>query len=50
MPYLLQNVLHSVLPNNHPGCFVFSGHKPGQECQVHSSLDSLWRVIIAPYK
>lgn len=50
MPNLLQNVFRSVLPSNHSGCFVSSVHKPEQECQVHSSLDSLWRVIIAPYK
>lgn len=47
---LLQNASHPVLPNNLTGCFVPSGHDPGPEYQVHSSLDSLWRVIIAPYK
>lgn len=50
MSNLLQNVSHPVLPNNHPGCFVSSGHDPGPKYQVHTSLDALWRVIIAPYK
>lgn len=39
MPYLLQNVLLAVLPNNHTGCVVSSEHKSGQEL-VYSSLDT----------